>query len=1825
MGPETSTYYAEPRGYTFQAPCGLTISSVYVHGNVLRSQYVVIYRSSVNYEETPAETQNPVVLFQSGGTFSGSDWIPVNIDISAGDFIGVLGYRRSGSSIEVSYTTQSLIRAELGCSQNFAIERLVSSELQVFPPASVSREPSTDLISRIDMNFTAPPSPVPVLARIVNSLAGIEVSYSSPTAQPLLPCSSFLTPASLALIGTMPSCTWAQPDVLYIHFGDSATAVVGNELAFEGRLVVDPHGRFLVYNPSVEIQAPLQPRALSLNLIGAQSLGPCHATATYETQYNSNRTVSVQWELIKRPNATGIVPSPYAAINAVLAAATTDSITIPIGALLAGDYVLKAKATTWINSTAEALLNFTRSTNILLTSSAPDFITITRSTRYSVQVRIADSSCLSNTNLDSSTSLLIQQTLWRQALPGEYLPQIGSRNLIGDDVIEMANKSVLALSFNPYTLPDNATYGFVFSVNLTDSSGVTYLTEHKNFSVEVVSKRLEAVILGGHAIRFVPEVPSSSVVFNASRSFDPNVDVHSSSSSSISSSSSLIYSWNVADTADPTWNLPAGPDVASSALTLQTSTLQAGKRYKVNVSVAEASSSPSSSDSAAQMLEIVPGVGLTVSMDNVPFQERINPTQSLSLIANVQGQYEFLEYNWTVARSNSSFPFEPVDGASSVTSYTGKYLAISELSAPPFIPGSSYVFSVTATAMGSGVGAGGLRGMSTMTLTLNSPPRLGTCSCTPSTGMVVSTVFKLNCSGWMDAENDFPLQYLFQLVASNGSESATTTTNVLDLSSLQLSNELYTVLPPPLSTEGSNANGLITLRTLVSDSLGSSNPRVFTANVQGTIDAFNITKILLQLQEKIDQRELEQANVLFAVALNYTDTESYSSSHILERQYVRQRLSALILSYARAAEPVVETRPVELDPWASTALILKGIASFHDIQESTETMRDNVLDTATLLIGSRVLSSSVLPNLLNSALGVQNQVSQLGTDAEKRIVSGRTEAICIDGAQLLLRGTVPGEESKEIILGQETAIVAKRFGSAEAASERNSMSSSVGANFSFRLPMHLPASTVDALCFYSRIPTYPGRLATGTLSIELRAEGQVIAPLVTESNPYELNIPAIFTNGSYCQFYNITTQNWDNKGMTFSGYTENPDGIRTMLCQSTHLTSFSGSDYAININDVGPLKAEVFALEQPVMIFNLALFALYILVIVGWYLCCNPRWSKLPVTQLEQSNKFWIRMVWASHAKVYGERSWRALGRMLYWGFRNYHPWLACIMHDKADYIGFIKRWTLLMVIMFNSAAISTLLLGTEQQLFGMPRWLAASIIGTILSFPIPIIIKKAYDRRSPEEYRVAISDRRIGCVRRILIFISGIIGKTSIEIRRSQPRGSNRNSSVSSAGSYEKNNALRRRDIEMMESQMSRQSDIKGLKVEMKDNAKIRSIRVDSKFDNILKPYDDTKRTGDSRTSDSRTSDSRTSDSRTSQGNRYGDNVRLSVLMPETALGANGDVLGTITEANIPPKKTSCCRSFCCYPDDDGKLDSHDIGRNNFKYNFWDRVTLAASIIIILGCWLVIAGITYNAVKDQRLVLPVILLTWFEDFCVRTLIITILHVIFFCPFCCCCTAKIAPRTRKKKKKKNKKKKLAVAEEFIKSVTMDEEDPGFDTTELYVTKVYPRMQGDRVGVLPGWRVVSVDSLEVYSDQMFMEVLSEKNRIYKEFKITFEAYYGNSHVERQLKKHGHIAPKKQTTGQNIRVAPVDPIHFAATDVIMEEPSDQKYHGNNANPPVQLLRQYSGSPVYGTSSSSGKAQGKTSSTTPSVTPSIRIMPISSDRKGISAKKAATIMSL
>lgn len=171
--PQTTTFTGLTRGYWFTAPRDFVITAVRVPTDASTApQSIVVVKLNTPPPLFPMNTTDyeTLALFQN---VPGSDAIPVDIEVTEGDVIGILGSR--GSNSVNSYGSPNPHNTTI-LGEPVVIDRfLMQGDLETQWPFQVSTELNGTFFGRVEMTVSADRQPLPSMGQWGLILLGILV------------------------------------------------------------------------------------------------------------------------------------------------------------------------------------------------------------------------------------------------------------------------------------------------------------------------------------------------------------------------------------------------------------------------------------------------------------------------------------------------------------------------------------------------------------------------------------------------------------------------------------------------------------------------------------------------------------------------------------------------------------------------------------------------------------------------------------------------------------------------------------------------------------------------------------------------------------------------------------------------------------------------------------------------------------------------------------------------------------------------------------------------------------------------------------------------------------------------------------------------------------------------------------------------------------------------------------------------------------------------------------------------------------------------------------------------------------------------------------------------------------------------------------------------------------------------------------------------------------------------------------------------------------------------------------------------------------------
>jgi len=1496
--------------------------------------------------------------------------------------------------------------------------------------------------------------PEPILAQIRSSLVGIQVDFNAPTARPSVGCSGLLDPATFRKLGANPLCEWIDRLTLMVQFGQDPTILPGESFIILGNVVLTVNGDpGLAVPTTLTLQAPSSSTPVSIDIIGPTSLGICgFATISTSTTGSGGRSMTFKWTY-----APISVSGSTASLSSLVHSTNTSSLTLFPSQLPAGSHNFTVEARNWIGSTATAHWILEKADSLIpkVESAAPVLNSADRNLELSVLVRVTLPAC----NDTSQTSGLTTVGAWTQVFSSSdhVAPSAQAyKSTFTSDVVIIPNPNSMTLKLPADTLRMGFRYGFNFKGLLRDVNGNNVGESNATFVFDVQTKPVEAIIAGGSGTRMAPVLSTESFIvkFDGSGSFDP-----------ANQTANLIYQWKVQDSFNREVSIPAS-ETASSILLLNTTRLQADITYLVTLTVTGQQiggvvRSASSSQNLATVSIEIPIVFIASEVG-----ERVNAGERFPVAAEVQNfNYDEVTFAWSCTTEN----LDLTNPANLLTTNTESNLVIAS---GVLSQGVTYTFAVTVTAI-----ATGSFGKAVFTFQTNAAPALGSCTADPPAGDAILTTFRLACDKWTDPEGDIPLQYKFQADTSGVG-------SFIDLSELQSLNFFETILPAPKSAASNNAVNLV---SVISDSVGATVTYPFTAIVNArTID---VTAAVDDVDSLVTKGDLATSGVILTGAIDQisTDTALPSTSSSVEQQ-ARAKVVQSLDSYVGTATSITSNA----NKLATPSVLLNQATASTNPGGVTAEASLQALSISDLIINSTGFGASALPieivgtlgNLITASKGRQNSTDQLHTAT----AAGRASA---NIGSALLSAALPGERPSEVGSGNLT-ITSRRLSSRGLASGLQSLSTGAAVNLSSSL--NFSTSNVDLVTTFSTDPTFPGNTSAGIYSIDIRLAGSTNSESVSNlSNPISFVIPAPEEVNS-CVYWNSTLQKYANDGLRFIGRTTTATGDPAILCETTHLTDFSG-EVQINVNTISAedINAKSFSITNPVMAICLGIFMLYI--VLSYFAIRKDLRHQSP----EDSTKFWRQMNKMGSLEDHGIRSWKNVCQTAEWKFRTQHAWLSPMIRYPGDYLNSWKRVTILFTLLFNQLLVAALLVGQEQKLPLLSGVVAASVVTTLFSLPVPILLSVLLGRNAPELLQLVSPEFfLLTC----LCVLCGCRKKTEEEeeeeIEIKSPKNDLINATQVHIQPLDDADADLAMDMAVPEG-MDEPNETKREEVKKKRKVYTADL-VQYEFEgNDIKLVNHEEEGSVTETMKKKIFEIM---------HIPAENVQDVDLNLSAENVIQGEVLPDENEA-----KKLCCGIYArpVY---------------NHHTSVKDVVVLTFFIIFMLGAWFILAALSLNPTFDALSTVLASMLVFFQNFFLQCLTPIILQLFLFAPLPSCL-----------KRIFGKDANSEIRNHGI-TVLFEPGILGFEYQRLKVVRVFPETQAARKGIKVGWRITGVEEYEAENDRHLFELLQEEHRISTTpFAVKFVPKYVRAHEEEEVEvrsvHHVMESPTDWAKGNDVR--------------------------------------------------------------------------------------------
>ena len=1125
--------------------------------------------------------------------------------------------------------------------------------------------------------------PTAISAVLSDSVSDIQISFSRPVDPSISPnCNNIFTAQTVASLGEFPQCNWINNRTLSATLSLGFTLTLESKLSVAGGVIFGPGESQRTPLHAVALTRPANPPAVAVSVDVPSIVGACDLLVemTASASGSAGKPHNFIWRFVRSDPRES---SEFEAhISAYLNLSTHGAIvSIPgVNFSIGTEYWFDVTAINWLESSETTGFMFRKTGRSIPTLSLPSATSIVtkRSEPLDIRVQVRAPQC---PGLNVPT--LVTRGLWSQTQgPTVYIP----------------DPSSVYLNVPAYSLDANTNYKFQIYVWTVDAADQLLGNVTETFEVTVRQEPVVARITGG-ASRTASIASTTWLLFDASPSYDPMYPTVP-----------INYTWSV------TPGVSLGNSLTSkingSRLSLSPVLLSAGRVYTVTVVVVGALGRLAAADqdiatSNASAPEVVVNPSVT----------KHNPGEKLVLIASADAENESLvSLLWTCESQN----FNMSNRSLRRSSRTGYNLVIAP---DALFPGLTYTFRLTATSASGGVGQSSAR------IVANTPPALGSCSASPSSGTALQTRFRLGCSGWTD--DDVPLLYKFQ-VASTG----------LDMCDFRQLEYYDTLLP----------SGEPQYRATVRDSYGGVAHSLFNVSVSETTQ-FDLSSVERERNERLAEGDTQAFGVLCAGTSAYlksstsvnTSTASRTRANLLGSiQALQNRSSAPVGSLvASLVESVTDYRdPKEITTGATRD---RAIDILETVSESTSELSDDTI----------VASTTALANLLSAAAnsGIQPPVN----------TTTAIESVLVQLSSRMLDSSVDGEDPRaaKARAGANQPVVVEMGGSVHNIESGGGFALAIASTKTTiefpPLPHNLTSAPLVRLSGIvlqgSALFPYNASMFTprsgwstqrgGVVSIHvLNASGQSLDVKTNETHPFKFTVPrgSQELSGSdfkafQCEYWDVASESWARDGVQANGIDE--DGI--VQCNSTHLTAFSSNvEFRVRVNTFSSEDLTIEAFDprsNPVTALIISVVALFLVLLplAHHHDRRMLRQDRDGASQLA----FWRTMNRIRQEHTEGSRSAHNFANGYRWALRRRHPWLSVFLRHSGDYLTSRKRLMILLVLLLNMACVCALLMGNEQAIPFVRGGVAYALVACAFAFPLPYVFAKFFTRATPVEFRV--------------------------------------------------------------------------------------------------------------------------------------------------------------------------------------------------------------------------------------------------------------------------------------------------------------------------------------------------------------------------------------------------------------------------------------------------------------------------------------------------------
>jgi len=551
-----------------------------------------------------------------------------------------------------------------------------------------------------------------------------------------------------------------------------------------------------------------------------------------------------------------------------------------------------------------------------------------------------------------------------------------------------------------------------------------------------------------------------------------------------------------------------------------------------------------------------------------------------------------------------------------------------------------------------------------------------------------------------------------------------------------------------------------------------------------------------------------------------------------------------------------------------------------------------------------------------------------------------------------------------------------------------------------------------------------------------------------------------------CLYWSPEHERWESdSGLVASFCSTNG---RQVWCNTSHLTAFSSSrrgegNVDVEINSVSEEDTTNTRSFNPaansVMALNL-IFLLAMLVSLPIARCYDRNHRGDDALEHSHEKQFWRTFNSVRKIHANNERSFTNFAFGTVWMLRRRHPWISVIFRPPGDYMNSQKRVIVLATLIFNTATVCLLLIGTEQQIFYLSGMVAASLISVMLAFPVPFALAHLFARPLPPEFRTEFKTSGLMAFLPCLLIIADDVEWDVTTLSKEAAAGENAGGGEGGEEDSDQDDD----DDENQRHRMSAAAAAIGAQIGSVVGSTVALLRRSSQVDtNNPRGEDDSQKRKQEAWEDG-------ASARVPRRRSLSLHMKVMASHVKYCSSTNGEA-----DAKESHRRLSVGSNR-----PDAEVATTTTTPKHYDWITTDYVAIWISGTIILGCCFLLAILSYRLGATSTKSALALLICIPEDILVRIFALAVLEFIIIFPFCACCFFRCCAAAQQPETV------MDHATNRIKiSIPCDEPTCTVDEN-CVVDSVTPKGQG--CGIRLGWKVLKIDEKPVSEFKVFTEIL-----------------------------------------------------------------------------------------------------------------------------------------